>query len=74
MDDYPYNTDYSPAPVKGKGEPPKLDFSNEDPYDDGLNPARGVINGLLMSVGFLILLYLMYLGADYALTEMLRGG
>lgn len=42
-EDYPYNTDYQPAP----GEPAQLSFDN--PYDDGLNPARGIINALLIT-------------------------
>lgn len=82
-EDYPYNTDYTPAPrPKAKGEPATiLSFPQEremyddlyDPYDDGLNPARGVINGVLMGVGLLIMLYVLYLGVDYSLTALLRG-
>lgn len=69
-EDYPHNTDYTPAPrPRAKGEPATiLNFPQErpmyddlyDPYDDGLDPARGVINGLIMGVGFLIVLYSLY--------------
>lgn len=73
MDDYPYNTDYTPAPrQKAEGEPASLTFdpyANEDPYDDGLNPARGI----LMGVGLLIVLYTLCRAADYALNAFIGG-
>lgn len=69
-----YNeTSSRPAPrPQAKGEPPKLVWENpgennksyaeemdgHDPYDDGLDPARGIINGLMMVAVGALTLYL----------------
>lgn len=62
MNDYPYNTDYTPAPAAtAKGEPAQpypMDY--DDPYDDGLNPARGIINSLIMGAALLLTLFAIY--------------
>lgn len=62
MNDFPYNTDYTPAPAKG--EPAVLssyaDYANDDPYDDGLNPARGIINAVILSGAAMLTVFMIY--------------
>lgn len=47
------------AYIRTKAAPREV-YDDEDPYDDGLNPARGMISGIIMGVGLLIILYALY--------------
>jgi hypothetical protein len=73
MNDQPFGEDYSRPAPRPASDMPKLIYDDEDPYDDGLNPARGMINGCIMGIGLIIALYVIYLGADYALTKFIAG-
>jgi hypothetical protein len=54
------------AYIRTKAAPREV-YDDEDPYDDGLNPARGMISGIIMGGGlFVIIVYVLYRLATWA--------